>query len=163
MTKTKHILEGIGLDGKEFCVYKDARGFFIKCGHQKQTTIRLPTEFSEAEINISTISERIDSYVSFTKNKTKNEDFKINLKEKKVVEKNQKLSSSKKVKVSQVTSARNACDNPTKFLLFVRTKLVPALRLIETIVLSAESAKRINVFAWRHKPICHLYSKSEMI
>ena len=76
MTKTKHILEGIGLDGNEFCVYKDARGFFIKCGHQKQTTIRLPTEFSEADINISTISERIDSYVLFKENKRKNEEFK---------------------------------------------------------------------------------------
>ena len=147
MTKTKHILEGIGLDGNEFCVYKDARGFFIKCRHQKQTTIRLPTEFSEAEINISTISEMIDSYVSFKENKRKNEVFKNKSQGK---ESRRKTSETLDIKEGQsfgVTSARNACDNRTNFLLFVRTKLVLALRLIETIVLSAESAKRINVFA----------------
>ena len=71
MFKTKHILEGIGPDGKGFCVSKDARGFIIKCGHQKQTAIRLPAEFSEAEINISSISERIHSYLLFKENNRK--------------------------------------------------------------------------------------------
>ena len=74
MFKTKHILEGIGPDGKGFCVSKDARGFIIKCGHQKQTAIRLPAEFSEAEINISSISERIHSHLLFKENKRKNEE-----------------------------------------------------------------------------------------
>ena len=72
-SKGKGIFDGIGPDGKEFCVSKDSRGFIIKCGHQKQTSIRLPAEFLEAEITFSVVFERIHSYISFKDSKRKKE------------------------------------------------------------------------------------------
>ena len=60
----KRILQGTGSDGFAFDVVKDKVGYIIKCGLQKRTSIRLPSNITESEIDAVAVCTRLSTYLA---------------------------------------------------------------------------------------------------
>ena len=64
----KRVIQGTGPDEHAFEVVKDARGYMVKCGPMKQTSIRLPSKTTEVEINEVAVRAKISTYLAAKSN-----------------------------------------------------------------------------------------------